>query len=117
MKIGKLPKVQENAGDQATIGFCLASDWFRAWHDFSGPTTDRSKAKVKQSRITFDALLNVTPSFHSLKVFDMNGDGRVDEAELRHILQSAYPSITDLNINCLFNQVDVNHSGSVTFGG
>lgn len=47
----------------------------------------------------------------------MNGDGRVDEAELRHILQSAYPSITDLNINCLFNQVDVNHSGSVTFGG
>ena len=46
----------------------------------------------------------------------MNGDGRVDEAELRHILQSAYPSITDLNINCLFNQVDVNHRGSVTFG-
>ncbi|XP_027038685.1 lysophosphatidylcholine acyltransferase 2-like [Pocillopora damicornis] len=51
----------------------------------------------------------------AFQVFDMNGDGRVDEAELRHILQSAYPSITDLNINCLFNQVDVNHSGSVTF--
>ena len=46
----------------------------------------------------------------------MNGDGRVDETELRHILQSAYPSITDLNVNCLFNQVDVNHRGSVTFG-
>lgn len=46
----------------------------------------------------------------------MNGDGRVDESELRHILQSAYPSITDLNINCLFNQVDVNRRGSVTYG-
>ena len=46
----------------------------------------------------------------------MNGDGRVDETELRHILQSAYPSITDLNVNCLFNQVDVKHRGSVTYG-
>ena len=51
-----------------------------------------------------------------LKAFDMNGDGRVDESELRHILQSAYPSIKDLNINCLFNQVDVNRRGSVTYG-
>ena len=44
MKIGKLPKAQENAGNQVTIGFRLASDWFKAWHDFSGPITDRSKA-------------------------------------------------------------------------
>lgn len=51
----------------------------------------------------------------AFQAFDMNGDGRVDEAELRHILQSAYPNITDLNINCLFNQVDVNHRGSVTY--
>lgn len=51
----------------------------------------------------------------AFQTFDMNGDGRVDETELRHILQSAYPSITDLNVNCLFNQVDVNHRGSVTF--
>ena len=46
----------------------------------------------------------------------MNGDGRVDETELRHILQSAYPSITDLNVNCLFNQVDVKRRGAVTYG-
>lgn len=55
-------------------------------------------------------------SFVVLKAFDMNGDGRVDETELRHILQSAYPSITDLNVNCLFNQVDVKHRGAVTYG-
>lgn len=51
----------------------------------------------------------------AFQAFDMNGDGRVDESELRHILQSAYPSITDLNVNCLFNQVDVNRRGSVTY--
>ena len=45
----------------------------------------------------------------------MDGDGRVDETELRHILQSAHPSITDLDVNCLFNQVDVKRKGSVTF--
>ena len=50
------------------------------------------------------------------KAFDMNGDGRVDETELRNILQSAHPSITDLDVNCLFNQVDVKRKGSVTFG-
>ncbi|KAK2560696.1 Lysophosphatidylcholine acyltransferase 2 [Acropora cervicornis] len=38
------------------------------------------------------------------RAFDMNGDGRVEESELRHILQSAHPSITDLDVNCLFNQ-------------
>lgn len=46
----------------------------------------------------------------------MNGDGRVEESELRHILQSAHPSITDLDVNCLFNQVDSKRKGSVTFG-
>ena len=46
----------------------------------------------------------------------MNGDGRIDETDLRHILQSAYPSITDLNVNCLFNQVDAKRRGSVTYG-
>lgn len=51
----------------------------------------------------------------AFQAFDMNGDGRVDETELRHILQSAYPSITDLNVNCLFNQVDVKHRGTVTY--
>lgn len=51
----------------------------------------------------------------AFQAFDMDGDGRVDETELRHILQSAHPSITDLDVNCLFNQVDVKRKGSVTF--
>lgn len=51
----------------------------------------------------------------AFQAFDMNGDGRVEESELRHILQSAHPSITDLDVNCLFNQVDSKRKGSVTF--
>jgi len=51
----------------------------------------------------------------AFQAFDVNGDGRIDETDLRHILQSAYPSITDLNVNCLFNQVDAKRRGSVTY--
>ena len=49
-------------------------------------------------------------------MFDVNKDGRLTELELRQILQSAYPSITDLNVNCLFKQADVNGRGSITYG-
>ena len=33
-----------NAGDRVTIGFCLGSDWFRGWREFSRPITDLGKA-------------------------------------------------------------------------
>ena len=38
--------MRENAGDQITIGFRLASDWFRASRWFSEPIVDG----VKQSQ-------------------------------------------------------------------
>ena len=50
----KQPKARENAGDQVVIGFSFASDWLRKWHEFSEPIIERSKGKLKQSRITFD---------------------------------------------------------------
>ena len=53
----KLPKARENAGDQ--VGFSFASDWLREWREFSGPITERSKAKSMQSRITFDTELKI----------------------------------------------------------
>jgi Ca2+-binding EF-hand superfamily protein len=46
----------------------------------------------------------------------VNKDGRVTELELKHILQSAYPSIRELDINCIFKRIDVNNRGSVTYG-
>ena len=45
------PKRRENAGDQVVIGFNFANDWLIEWREVSGPITDRSKAKPKQSRL------------------------------------------------------------------
>ena len=50
-------KARENACDQAAIGFGLVSDWLSRWHEFYKPITERSKAKPKQFRITFDTQL------------------------------------------------------------
>ena len=50
----KQPKARENTGDQVVIGFSFASDWLRKWREFSEPIIERSKGKLKQSRITFD---------------------------------------------------------------
>ena len=47
-------KARENAGDQVMIGFSFASDWLTKWREYSGPITERSKAKPRQSQITFD---------------------------------------------------------------
>ena len=46
MKRGK------TAGDQFVMGFSFAFDWLRKWHEFSGPITERSKAKPIQSSIS-----------------------------------------------------------------
>ena len=46
MKRGK------TADDQFVIGFSFAFDWLRKWHKFSGPITERSKAKPIQSSIS-----------------------------------------------------------------
>ena len=55
MRISQLPKARENVGDQIVVGFTFASDWLIEWREFSGPITEQSKAKLMQSRITFDA--------------------------------------------------------------
>ena len=48
-------------GDQVVIVLCFASDWLREWREFSGPITERSKAKPIQSGITFDTHPKTTP--------------------------------------------------------
>ena len=55
MRTSQLPKARENVGDQIVVGFTFASDWLIEWREFSGPITEQSKAKLMQSRITFDA--------------------------------------------------------------
>ena len=55
MRTSQLPKAGENVGDQIVAGFTFASDWLIEWREFSGPITEQSKAKLMQSRITFDA--------------------------------------------------------------
>ena len=52
-------KARENAGDQVMIGFSFASDWLTKWREYSGPITERSKAKPRQSQITFDSQLKL----------------------------------------------------------
>ena len=50
-------KAREKASDQVVFGFSLTFDWIRLWREFSGPITQRSKAKPKQYNITFDTQL------------------------------------------------------------
>ena len=57
VETGNLLKVRENASDLAMIGFSFTFDWLRLWREFSGPITQQSKAKPKQSSITFDTQL------------------------------------------------------------
>ena len=52
-------KAQENAGDQVVLAFNFASDWLRGWREFPGPITVRNKAKLTQSRFTFDLQLTI----------------------------------------------------------
>ena len=49
-------KARENGCDQVTIGFDFrfSSHCLRKWGEFFQPITERSKAKPKQTRITFD---------------------------------------------------------------
>ena len=57
VKPTKLPKARENAGLQDMVAFFFASDWLKDWWQFSGPITERSKAKPVKSQITFDTQL------------------------------------------------------------
>ena len=56
-KTSRIPKARENMGDQVVIGFDFASDWLREWCEFSGPIIGRTKARTKQSRISFETQL------------------------------------------------------------
>ena len=49
-----LRKARENASDEGAIGFSFASDWLGDQREFSGPITERSKAKSKKFWMTFD---------------------------------------------------------------
>ena len=50
-------KARENASNQVVFGFSFTFDWLRLWREFSGPITQRSKAKPMQYNITFDTQL------------------------------------------------------------
>ena len=46
-KTNQTAYAREKASDRFMIGFSLASDWLREWCEFSGPITERSKAKQR----------------------------------------------------------------------
>ena len=49
-------------GKTRVIWFIFASDWSREWRKFSGPITEQSTAKIKQSRVTFNTRLKIAIS-------------------------------------------------------
>ena len=57
VETANLLKARENASNQVVFCFSLTFDWLRLWREFSGPITQRSKAKPKQYNITFDTQL------------------------------------------------------------
>ena len=46
MKTPELPKARKNAVDTVVTCLSFASDWLRKWCEFSGPITERGKAKT-----------------------------------------------------------------------
>ena len=49
----KRRKARENACEQITIGFGLASHWLTKWREFCQPISELGKAKPKQMRNFF----------------------------------------------------------------
>ena len=76
MRTSQLPKAWENVGDQIVVGFTFASDWLIEWREFSGPITERSKAKPTQSRITCDVQLKAALKEMWLSIHN----GRIDSS-------------------------------------
>ena len=60
-KKGELALKPSELPEARVIVLCFASDWLREWREFSGPITERSKAKPIQSGITFDTHPKTTP--------------------------------------------------------
>ena len=50
---------RENECARVTIGFGFTSDWLRKWREFFKPITERSNAKPKQTRITFNTQVKI----------------------------------------------------------
>ena len=50
----KRRQARENACEQGAIGIGLTSYWMRNWREFCKQSTERSKAKLKQTRITLE---------------------------------------------------------------
>ena len=42
---GNLHKAREKTSDQGAVGYGFATDWSKAWCEFSGPITKRNEAK------------------------------------------------------------------------
>ena len=59
------PQARENACEQVTIGFGLASYWLRKWRELCQPIIERSKAKLKETRKCFWFLIVTALVFHS----------------------------------------------------
>ena len=55
-------KARENVREEVVICFGFTSDWLRKWREFFKPITERSNAKAKQPRITFDTQVKTTPT-------------------------------------------------------
>ena len=55
---------------RVTIGFGFTSGWLRKWREFFQPITERSNAKPKQMRITFDTQVKTALSLLHQKGLD-----------------------------------------------
>lgn len=52
----------------------------------------------------------------TFKVADKNGDGVVNKSELRLLLRRISPSLKNEEADRMFNQIDQDHSGSISSG-
>lgn len=71
--------------------------------------------------IEFLSIASANPFSLSLKAvfeeLDVDGDGCITRSELRTAFQRMGHSLTDSDINAIYNQVDVNRDGKINFDG
>ena len=51
----------------------------------------------------------------AFKVFDVDGNGQISAAELKHVMMNLGETLTNEEVNEMIREADVNNSGTINF--
>jgi len=79
------------------------------------PQPPRERVLAGQLRAAAGAGSDAEHVKETFKAWDVNGSGRISRKELGHVLQRLCPSITDLDMERLFQAMDSNRDGGIDY--